>query len=45
MITFSTFYYTGHLIGYDHETDPEQKKMEELEIKILKKLGVKNPYE
>ncbi len=34
-----------HLIGYDHETDPDQKKMEGLEVKILKKLGVENPYE
>ena len=34
-----------HLIGYDHETDSDQQKMEGLEIKILKKLGIKNPYE
>ena len=33
-----------HLIGYDHENDEEAKEMESLEIKILKKLKIKNPY-
>ncbi len=34
-----------HLLGYDHETDDEAKEMETLEIEILEKLRIKNPYE
>ena len=34
-----------HLQGYDHIKDSEAKIMESKEIKILKKLGYKNPYE
>lgn len=34
-----------HLFGYDHMDDDEADVMEALEIKILKKLGIKNPYE
>ena len=33
-----------HLLGYDHETDDEATDMETLEIRILEKLGVQNPY-
>ena len=33
-----------HLLGYDHEDDEEAKKMEELEVRILKSIGVANPY-
>lgn len=33
-----------HLLGYDHETDEEAKIMENVEIKILDKLGYENPY-
>ncbi len=33
-----------HLIGYDHEQEEMAKEMENLEIKILKKLKIKNPY-
>ena len=33
-----------HLLGHDHIKDAEAEKMEALEIKILKKLGVANPY-
>ena len=33
-----------HLFGYDHMNDEEADIMEALEIKILKKMGIKNPY-
>lgn len=33
-----------HLQGFDHITDKEAKIMESKEIKILKKLGYKDPY-
>jgi probable rRNA maturation factor len=33
-----------HLLGYDHEHDEEAEIMEALEIKILKQLGITNPY-
>jgi probable rRNA maturation factor len=33
-----------HLIGYDHQEEKMAIKMESLEIKILKKLGLPNPY-
>lgn len=33
-----------HLLGYDHETDRDAKKMERLEVKILSGLGVPDPY-
>ena len=33
-----------HLIGYDHIEKHEQKRMESLEIKILKKYKIDNPY-
>ena len=33
-----------HLLGFDHETDDEQDEMESLEIKILNKLNIDNPY-
>ncbi|MDR1337571.1 MAG: apolipoprotein N-acyltransferase [Rickettsiales bacterium] len=34
-----------HLLGYDHMNDSDADTMENLEIKILRKLGVSNPYE
>lgn len=34
-----------HLQGFDHITDDQAKVMESKEIKILKGLGYKNPYE
>ncbi|MBX9786252.1 MAG: rRNA maturation RNase YbeY [Alphaproteobacteria bacterium] len=34
-----------HLLGYDHEENHEAEKMESLEIQILKKLNIQNPYE
>jgi probable rRNA maturation factor len=35
---------TLHLLGYDHEQEAQAEEMEGLEVKILKKLGVANPY-
>jgi probable rRNA maturation factor len=34
-----------HLIGYDHEEEKMTKIMEDLEVKILKKLKIKDPYQ
>ncbi len=33
-----------HLLGYDHEEDNEAEEMEGLEIAILAKLSIANPY-
>lgn len=33
-----------HLQGYDHETDPEAELMENLEVALLAKLNIDNPY-
>jgi CBS domain containing-hemolysin-like protein len=33
-----------HLIGYDHDTDEEAGEMEDLERKILARLGIPDPY-
>jgi probable rRNA maturation factor len=35
---------TLHLLGYDHETEPEAKRMEALERKVLARLGIPDPY-
>jgi len=34
-----------HLLGYDHIENEEAEEMEVLEIKILKKIKIKNPYQ
>jgi probable rRNA maturation factor len=34
-----------HFLGYDHEKEKDAEKMEALEIRLLKKLGIANPYE
>jgi probable rRNA maturation factor len=34
-----------HLLAYDHEDDEEAEEMESLEIRVLERLGIKNPYE
>lgn len=36
---------TLHLLGFDHETDDEAEEMEALETRILKGLGISDPYE
>lgn len=33
-----------HLLGYDHIQDQDAEQMEALEIEILKKLSIANPY-
>jgi probable rRNA maturation factor len=33
-----------HLLGYDHETDDEAEEMEALEVRILARLGIDNPF-
>jgi probable rRNA maturation factor len=34
-----------HLLGYDHTNDADAAKMEAKEIRILKKLGIADPYQ
>jgi len=34
-----------HLIGFDHEKTNEAEEMERIEIKILKKLNINDPYD
>jgi probable rRNA maturation factor len=33
-----------HLLGYDHESQAQAAVMESLEVKLLARLGVDNPY-
>jgi len=33
-----------HLLGYDHETEKEAKRMEALETRIMARLGAADPY-
>jgi probable rRNA maturation factor len=33
-----------HLAGHDHERPKEAKAMESLEVKILERLGIADPY-
>jgi probable rRNA maturation factor len=33
-----------HLIGYDHEREDQAQRMERREIRVLRSLGVANPY-
>ena len=34
-----------HLQGYQHETDEQAEEMEGLEVKLLRELGIANPYQ
>jgi len=34
-----------HLLRYDHEDESDAQEMESLEVRVLEKLNVKNPYE
>ena len=34
-----------HLLGYEHDTDEQAERMENLEISILKTLNINNPYD
>jgi probable rRNA maturation factor len=34
-----------HLLGYDHLSESNADQMESLEIQILSKLNISNPYE
>ncbi len=33
-----------HLLGHDHQTEPEAEEMERLEAKLLATLGIADPY-
>jgi probable rRNA maturation factor len=33
-----------HLVGYDHQADAQAEAMEALEIEVLARIGVPNPY-
>ncbi|MGN7678934.1 MAG: rRNA maturation RNase YbeY [Anaplasma sp.] len=33
-----------HILGYDHEEHAAQEEMQSMEIKLLEKLGISNPY-
>ena len=35
---------TLHLLGYDHMNDTEAEIMQDIEVKILKKLSIPSPY-
>ena len=44
-LTHMAIHGTLHLLGYDHIKSEDAKQMENLEIKILEKIKIANPYE
>ena len=44
-LTHMAIHGTLHLLGYDHIESEDAKQMENLEIKILEKIKITNPYE
>lgn len=43
-VTHLTVHAVLHLLGYDHETEAEARRMEALEVEILAMLGLPSPY-
>lgn len=43
-VTHLLVHATLHLLGYDHETDADAERMEDLEIIILETLNIADPY-
>lgn len=43
-VTHLVVHGTLHLLGYDHKEEDQATDMETLEIRVLEKLGVQNPY-
>ena len=33
-----------HLLGFDHEVEENAVEMEKIEVQVLAKLGISNPY-